>query len=55
MVNVNWPTAVVGEADIVRSVSASVCHIGWIIGVNLGEVALVYGRFYDQTWNLTLI
>ena len=28
--------------------------VGWIIGVNLGEVALVYGRF-DQTWNLTLI
>ena len=46
MVNVNWPTAVVGEADIVSSVSASACHIGGPIGVNPGELVLVYG-----TWN----
>ena len=26
-VNVNWPTAVAGEADTVSSVSASACHI----------------------------
>ena len=43
MVNVNWPTAVAGEADIVSSVSASACHIGGPIGVNPGELALVYG------------
>ena len=45
MVNVNWPTAVAGEADIVSSVSASACHIGGPIGVNPGELALVYGNF----------
>ena len=43
MVNVNWPTAVAGEADSVSSVSASACHIGGPIGVNPGELALVYG------------
>ena len=44
MVNVNWPTAVAGEADIVSSVSASACHIGGPpIDVNPGELALVYG------------
>ena len=44
MVNVNWPTAVAGEADIVSSVSASACHIGGPIGVNPGELTLVHGR-----------
>ena len=43
MVNVNWPTAVTGEADIVSSVSASTCHIGGPNGVNPSELALVYG------------
>ena len=26
--NLDWPTAVAGEADSVSSVSASACHIG---------------------------
>ena len=43
MVNVNWPTAVAGEADNVSSVSASACHIGGPIDVNPGELTLVYG------------
>ena len=38
MVNVDWPTAVAGEADIVSSVSASACHIGRPIGVNPGQL-----------------
>ena len=42
-VNVNWPTAVADKADMVSSVSASACHIGGPIGVNPGELALVYG------------
>ena len=46
MVNVNWPTAVTGEADIVSSVSASACHIGGPIDVNPGELTLVYGNTY---------
>ena len=46
MVNVNWPTAAAGEADIVSSKTASACHIGGSIGVNNpGELALVYGRY----------
>ena len=44
MVNVNWPTAVAGEADIVSSASASACKIGGPIGVNPGELTLVYGH-----------
>ena len=32
-----------GEADNVSSVSASACHIGGPIGVNPGELTLVYG------------
>ena len=43
MVNLDWPTAMAGEADSVSSVSASACHIGGPIGVNPGELALVYG------------
>ena len=31
------------EADNVSSVSASACHIGGPIGVNPGELTLVYG------------
>ena len=31
--NAFWPTAVVGEADSVNSVSASACHIGGPKGV----------------------
>ena len=41
---INWPTAVAGEADSVRSVSSSACHIGGPIAVNPGELALVYGK-----------
>ena len=43
MVNVNWHTAVAGEAYIVNCVSASACNIGGPIAVNPGELALVYG------------
>ena len=43
MVIANWPTAVAGEADSVNPVSASACHIFGRIGVNPGELALVYG------------
>ena len=49
MVNVNWPTAVAGKADIVSSVSASACHIGGPIDVNPGELALVYGGHCDTS------
>ena len=49
MFNVNWPTAVAGEADNVSSVSASACHIGGPIDVNPGELMLVYGSTYGQT------
>ena len=42
-VNVNWPTAVAGEADNASSVSALACHIGGPIDVNPGELTLVYG------------
>ena len=45
MFNVNWPTAVAGEADNVSFVSASACHIGGPIDVNPGELTLVYGIF----------
>ena len=44
MVNRIWPTAVAGKADSVSSVLASACHIGGPIGVNPGELALVYGN-----------
>ena len=44
MVNVDWPAAVAGKADNVSSMSASACHIGGPIGVNPGELTLVYGR-----------
>ena len=45
MVNRIWPTAVVGEADSVSSVSASACHIGGPNSVNPGQILLVYGKF----------
>ena len=54
MVNVNWPTAVVGEADNVSSVSASACHIGGPIDVNHGEQTLVYGILYRRMKTLIL-
>ena len=38
-----WPTAVVGEADSVNSVSASACHIGGPKGVSPGQKALLHG------------
>ena len=44
MVNVNWPTAVAGEADNVSSLPASACHIDGPNSVNPGQVLLVYGR-----------
>ena len=47
MVNRIWPTAVAGEADSVSSVSASASNIGGPIGVNPGELALVYGKWYS--------
>ena len=50
MVNVNWPTAVAGEADIVSSVSASACHIGGTIGVDPGELALAYGNIQNNNY-----
>ena len=42
--NAFWPTAVVGEADSVNSVSASACHIGGPNSVNPGKILLVYGN-----------
>ena len=45
MGNVNWPTAMAGEADSVSSMSASACHIGGPIGVKSDELALAYGMF----------
>ena len=50
MVNVNWPTAVAGEADVVSSVSASACHIGGPIGVNPGELTLVNGTGFAPSF-----
>ena len=41
-----WPTAVVGEADSVNSVSASACHIGGPKGVSPGQKALLHGSQY---------
>ena len=41
--NAFWPTAVVGEADNVNSVSASACHIGGPKGVSPGQKALLHG------------
>ena len=38
-----WPTAVVGVADSVTSVSASACHIVGPNSVNPGQILLVYG------------
>ena len=46
MVNVNWPTVVAGEADIVSSVTTLAYHLGGPIGVNPCELALVYGTSY---------
>ena len=43
--NAFWPTAVVGEADSVNSVSASACHIGGPKGVSPGQKALLHGTF----------
>ena len=52
--NAFWPTAVVGEADIVNSVSASACHIGGPKGVSPGQKTLLHGSdgyytYYDFT------
>ena len=52
--NLDWPTAVAGEADNVSSVSASACHIGGPIDVNPGELALVYGTDFANALNLFL-
>ena len=43
-----WPNAVADEADSVSSGSASACNIGGPIGVNSGELALVYGSMFYQ-------
>ena len=50
MVNVNWPTAVAGEADVVSSVSASACLKGGPIGVYPGELVLAYGTRFAHTF-----
>ena len=43
--NAFWPTAVLGEADSVNSVSASACHIGGgPKGVSPGQKALLHGK-----------
>ena len=44
--NAFWPTAVVGEADSVNSVSASACHIGGLKGVSPGQKALLHGNYF---------
>ena len=43
MDNLDWPTALAGEADSVSSTSASASHIGGPIQVNPGESRLEYG------------
>ena len=43
MVNIILPTVAAGEEDIVRSVSASACHIGGPNYVNPGQILLVHG------------
>ena len=49
--NAFWPTAVVGEADSVNSVSASACHIGGPKGVSPGQKALLHGIFFTPYFN----
>ena len=44
--NAFWPTAAVGEADSVISVSASACHIGGPKGVSPGQKPLLHGTNY---------
>ena len=47
--NLDWPTAVAGEADSVSSVSASACHIGGPNSLlNPGQILLVYGTALTQ-------
>ena len=46
--NAFWPTAVVGEADRVNSVSASACHIG-------GPKALLRGINIEGPMSVSLI
>ena len=48
--NAFWPTAVVGEADSVNSVSASACHIGGPKGVSPGQKVLLHGK---ELFNVT--
>ena len=58
--NAFWPTAVVGEADSVNSVSASACHIGGPKGINPGQKALLHGSksglrhdgYKGQQWDI---
>ena len=49
--NAFWPTAVVGEADSVNSVSASACHIGGPKGVSPGQKALLHGNKFCFNFN----
>ena len=50
-VNAFWPTAEVGEADHVNSVSASACHIGGPKGVSPGQKALLQGnQILESIW-----
>ena len=46
MANAFWPTAVVGEAESVNSVSASACQIGGPKGVSPGQKALLHGIYF---------
>ena len=58
MFNLDWPTAVAGEADSVSSVSASACHIRGPNSVNPGQILLVYGSVSfskDRSSAVTLI
>ena len=51
MANAFWPTAVVGEADSVNSVSASACHIGGPKGVSPGQKPLLHGNVNVRTYS----
>ena len=44
--NAFLPTAVIGEADSVNSVSASACQIGGPKGVSPGQKALLHGILF---------
>ena len=45
MVNIIWPTAMVGKAENVSSESASACHLGGPNSVSPGQTLLVYSTY----------